>query len=179
MRALRVLVIGAGPAAQALHLPALARLRDEGRVALSLLCDLDAQRAAAAQRKFRFDEFSTDAFASMERTDLDAVYVFGSAQLHQRCGLKALQSGKHLFVEKPIAPSYEQAMLLADAALAGGLVAVGALNRRFYESLRRVRDHAGKTAWRYVEAVFHRAEFSRPVLYGSNTWLGANGIHAL
>lgn len=178
-RPVRVLVVGAGPAACALHLPALARLRDKGQVALCVICDLDARRAAAAQQRFRFHELSTNALASIERQDLDAVYVFGSAQLHYRCGLQALQSGKHLFVEKPIAPSYEDAMNLAEAAHSNGMVAVGALNRRFYESLQQVRCHAGKAGWRFAEAVFHRAEFGRPALYGSKTWLGANGIHAL
>jgi phosphoglycerate dehydrogenase-like enzyme/predicted dehydrogenase len=176
---LRVLVVGAGAAAQALHLPVLARLRDEQRLELCVVCDLDAQRAAAAQRRYRFAEFSTDACSSIERPDLDAVYVYGSAALHQRCGLKALQSGKHLFVEKPVAPSYAAAMLLADAARVSGTVAVGALNRRFYEALRQVRSHAGRSGWRFAEAVFHRAEFARPVPYGSSSWLGANGIHAL
>ncbi len=178
-RPLRILVIGAGPAAQAMHLPVLARLRDQKRLELAIICDLDAQRATAAKQRYGFLEISADASAATRRQDLDAVYIFGSAQLHHRCGLMALRSGKHLFVEKPIAPSYAEAVTLVEAARSSGAVAVGAHNRRFYESLRAVRAHAGKTGWRFAEAVFHKAEFGRPPLYGVHTWLGANGIHAL
>jgi phosphoglycerate dehydrogenase-like enzyme/predicted dehydrogenase len=178
-RPLRILVIGAGPAAQAMHLPVLARLRDQKRLELAIICDLDAQRATAAKQRYGFLEISADASAATRRQDLDAVYIFGSAQLHHRCGLMALRSGKHLFVEKPIAPSYAEAATLVEAARSSGTVAVGAHNRRFYEALTAVRMHAGKTGWRFAEAVFHKAEFGRPPLYGANTWLGANGIHAL
>jgi phosphoglycerate dehydrogenase-like enzyme/predicted dehydrogenase len=178
-RALRALVIGAGPAAQAMHLPVLARLRDERRIDLAMICDLDLKRAAAAQQHYGFRETSADAAAAIQRPDLDLVFIFGSAQLHQRSGLDALRAGKHLFVEKPIAPSYADAMALVEAAHASGCIAVGAHNRRFYESLAAVRAHAGKTTWRFAEAVFHKPEFGRPPLYGADTWLGANGIHAL
>jgi predicted dehydrogenase len=67
------------------------------------------------------------------------VYLFGSAQLHYEYGMIALQAGKHLFVEKPVAPSYLQARALAAAAQTNGLVAVGGHNRRFFKSLAAVR----------------------------------------
>src|SRR6185437_789300 len=130
-RPLRVLVIGAGPAADWLHLPVLARLRDRGEIVLALVCDLQQARAATARQKFRFLEDGGDAVAALERADIDAVYIFGSAQLHYECGMLALRSGKHLFVEKPVAPNYAQARELAEIALARGLIAAGGLNRRF------------------------------------------------
>jgi phosphoglycerate dehydrogenase-like enzyme/predicted dehydrogenase len=179
MRPIRVLVIGAGGAAVAMHLPVLARLRDMGEVVLSLICDIQSERAAAARREFGFLEQSGDGVAALERQDIDAVYIFGSAQLHYEYGLAALRNGKHLFVEKPIAPSYLEAHDLAQTAHAQGLIAVGGLNRRFHQSLAAVRAHAGRTGWRFAEAVFHKPEFGKPPLFGARTWLGANGIHGL
>lgn len=137
--ALRVLVIGAGPASAALHLPALARLRDRGRITLDHLVDLDSGRAAAACRDFGFREHSGTAASALERKDFDAVYILGSAQMHYDYGLLALRSGKHLFVEKPIAPCYVQALELAQTARDHGLIAVGGLNRRFQRALAAVR----------------------------------------
>ena len=142
-RPLRVLVIGAGPAADWLHLPVLARLRDQGEIVLVLVCDIQRARAAAARRKFGFLEDSGDAVAALERTDIDTVYIFGSAQLHYEYGILALRNGKHLFVEKPVAPGYAQARELAEVAGARGLIAVGGLNRRFSKSLAAVRERAG------------------------------------
>ncbi len=178
-RPVRVLVIGAGPAAVAMHLPVLARLRDEGELILMLVCDIQSERAASARRTFGFLEESGDATAALERGDVDAVYIFGSAQLHYEYGLTALLNGKHLFVEKPVAPSYTEAHNLAQTAQARGLIAVGGLNRRFHKSLAAVRARAGRAGWRYAEAVFHKPEFGKPPLFGARSWLGANGIHGL
>lgn len=178
-RSIRVLVIGAGPMADYAHLPALARLRDRGEVTLAVVCDLDPQRARAAGRKFGFLQESGEALGSLQRTDIDAVYIFGGAQLHYEYGMIALQQGKHLFVEKPIAPSYLDALNMAAEASGRGLIAVGGLNRRFYRSMDAVRKRAGVTRWRYAEAVFHKPEFRNPPAFGADTFLSANGIHAL
>ena len=178
-RPLRVLVIGAGPAADWLHMPVLAGLRDRGEIVLVLVCDIQHARAAAARRKFGFLQDSGEAVAALERADIDAVYILGSAQLHYEYGMRALRNGKHLFVEKPVAPSYAQARELVDVARERGLIAVGGLNRRFSKSLAAVRERAGTAGWRFAEAVFHKPEFRNPPSFGARTWLGANGIHAL
>jgi phosphoglycerate dehydrogenase-like enzyme/predicted dehydrogenase len=176
---IRVLVIGAGPTTVSMHLPALAALRDKGEIALVQICDIEHERAAVARRGFGFMEAGSDATAALQRQDIDAVYIFGSAQLHHRLGLMALQNGKHVFVEKPIAPSYALARDMAVNAGERGLVAVGGHNRRFYRSLNAVRARAGKARWRFAEAVFHKPEFGKPVPFGARSWLSANGIHAL
>src|SRR5258708_2618408 len=91
----------------------------------------------------------------------------------------ALRKGKHLFIEKPLAPSYAQARELAELANAQRLIAAGGLNRRFSKSLTAVRARAGEAGWRFAEAVFHKPEFRNPPSFGARTWLGANGIHGL
>ena len=158
--------------------PVLARLRDKGEIVLALVCDLQIERAAEARRQFGFLQESGDGIAALHRSDIDAVYIFGSAQLHYEYGMTALRNGKRLFVEKPIAPTYSDARNMGQAALDRGSVAVGGLNRRFFKSLAAVRARAGKTGWRLAEAVFHKPEFRKPPLFGARTWLGANGIHA-
>ena len=150
----RALVIGAGPAAVEMHLPVLAVLRDRGELTLSVVCDIQRERAAHARRKFGFLEDTGTAAAALARPDIDVVYAFGSAQMHFEYGLAALRNGKHLFVEKPIAPSYAQARQMAQVARANGLVAAGGHNRRFYRSLAAVRARGGNAGWRFAEAVF-------------------------
>src|SRR5215813_9574981 len=103
---LRALIIGAGGMAFHTHLPLLAKLRDEGHVALSIVCDVQRERAGEARKRFSFREDTADAMAALGRDDIDAVYIFGAAQMHHQYGLLALDGGKHLFVEKPIAPSF-------------------------------------------------------------------------
>ncbi|HEX3912611.1 MAG TPA: NAD(P)-dependent oxidoreductase [Steroidobacteraceae bacterium] len=178
-RPLRVVVIGAGPATVNMHLPVLARLRDLRQAELAIICDLDRDRALAAQRVFGFSEESGDGRAVLARQDIDAVYVFGSAQMHYELGMAALRSGKHLFVEKPLAPSYLQAREMAEVAQMQGRIAVVGHNRRYYKSLTQIRERAGKVRCRFGEAVFHKPQFATDPPYGARTWLTANGIHAL
>ncbi len=179
MRPVRALVIGVGAMADFMHLPILARLRDKGELELALICDIQRERAAAARRKFGFLEDSGDAVSAVERQDIEAVYIFGSAQMHYEYGMRALAHGKHLFVEKPVAPSFAEARELAEAARMRGLVAAGGHNRRFYRSLAAARARAGRTGWRAAETVFHKPMFGQPPQFGARSWLGANGIHAL
>jgi phosphoglycerate dehydrogenase-like enzyme/predicted dehydrogenase len=176
---IRVLVIGAGPAPNAIHLPVLARMRDRGLLVLAHVCDIQRDRAAAARRKFGFLHDSGDAVAALERADLDAVYVFCSAQLHYEYGMLALRAGKHLFVEKPVAPTYAYACEMAELASARGLIAAGGLNRRFSQALAAVRARAGRSGFRFAEAIFHKPELFSPPPFGARTWLSANGIHGL
>lgn len=176
---LRALVIGAGPASCQMHLPILAALQQHGELELALVCDLDRERALAAQQRFGFQAHSGAGLAALDRQDIDVVYLFGSAQLHYEYGLTALRNGKHLFVEKPIAPAYNTAQELANTARARGLIAVGGHNRRFYQSVTAVRARGGKARWLFSEAVFHKPESGKPPLFGARTWLSANGIHAL
>jgi phosphoglycerate dehydrogenase-like enzyme/predicted dehydrogenase len=176
---LRALVIGAGATTNLFHLPALAKLSKCGRLDLSVVCDIQPERAAAAKKAFGFREACGDAVAALARPDIDIVYVFSGAQIHWRYGLAALEQGKHLFVEKPIAPSFSQARQLADTARDRNLIAAGGHNRRFYKSIAAVQARAGAVRWRYAEAVFHKPEFGKPPMFGARSWLSANGIHAL
>ena len=179
MTPIRALVIGAGETSAIMHLPVLAGLQAGGRLQLLEICDLRRDRAEAAQRRFGFLRAGGDGMAALGRPDIDAVYLFGDARLHRDYGAAALEAGKHLFVEKPIAPSYADACTLARAAADRGLIAAGGHNRRFYRSLEEIRRRGGKAGWRSAEATFHKPATNQPAPFGATSWLTANGIHAL
>src|SRR5258708_40010673 len=67
LRPVRALVIGAGPAAVAMHLPVLAGLRDAGRIELAVVCDIDHERAALALRQLQFCRICGDLCIALER----------------------------------------------------------------------------------------------------------------
>jgi phosphoglycerate dehydrogenase-like enzyme/predicted dehydrogenase len=176
---IRALVVGAGETSILIHLPVLARLRDRGRLQLVQVCDLRAERATSAKARFGFERSGGDAMLAVERADIDAVYIFGDARMHHDIGMAALKGGKHLFVEKPVAPSHAEACEMAEAAKARGLIAAGGHNRRFYRSMDEVRRRGGRAGWRFAEAVFHKPAAGTPPPFGAKSWLTANGIHAL
>jgi phosphoglycerate dehydrogenase-like enzyme/predicted dehydrogenase len=175
----RALVVGASETAALLHLPVLASLRDAGKLELVEICDLRIESATSARQRFGFACESADAVSAIAQGDIDLVYLFGGARMHHALGMSALRAGKHLFVEKPIAPSYAEAMQLADAAKAGGLIAVGGHNRRFLSAFERIRNEAGSAGWTFAEAVFHKPEFGKAPPFGAVTWLSGNGVHAI
>ncbi len=53
---------------------------------------------------------------SARRPDLDAIVVASSVPTHQPLGLRVLEAGKHVFVEKPLAASVDDARDLVEAA---------------------------------------------------------------
>jgi phosphoglycerate dehydrogenase-like enzyme/predicted dehydrogenase len=175
----RALVIGAGPMASFMHLPILSTLQRAGRVDLRAICDLDSVRASDARGKFGFAEQCGDAARAIERSDIDLVYIFADARIHYEYGMLALSRGKHLFVEKPVAPSYAEARQLSDRAQQQQVIAVGGHNRRFYPSIVEARRRAGLAGWHFAEAVFHKPVQGRSPDFAAATWLSANGIHAL
>lgn len=177
---LRIGVIGAGVNSQRNHLPTLKRLAGEGAVSLSMLCDLNADLAAAAASEFGFARHTHDVEGLLKSDDIDAVYVIGTVQMHAEYLQKALESGKHVFVEKPPAESYAQLRALCDLADRMRRVACVGLNRRFYSSIEAVHaDLAKKTRIYSVEGVYNKPFLNETYLHGSSSWISYSGIHGI
>ena len=66
----------------------------------------------------------------LERPDLDAVCVCTPSEHHAKVALDAIEAGKHVFVEKPIATALEDGLRMAAAArVAGVKLMVGHIER--------------------------------------------------
>ncbi len=94
--------------------------------ALAAVVDSDLERAAEFADKYGVDALSYDAV--LETASIDAVIIVAPAELHADFAIRALEAGKHVFVEKPIALTLEdgEAMKLA-AEKAGKVLMVGHL----------------------------------------------------
>lgn len=84
--------------------------------ALAALVDADPERAReqAAEREvpaLAFDDV-------LGRADIDAVVLATPAETHAAMALKALEAGKHVFVEKPLALCIEEASAVVERAAA-------------------------------------------------------------
>ncbi|MDE2135777.1 MAG: Gfo/Idh/MocA family oxidoreductase [Alphaproteobacteria bacterium] len=85
--------------------------------ALRVICDADAVRGGAMAKDLGA-EFSTDIGSVLLRGDITAVAVATPAVTHAQIVGKALDAGKHVFVEKPIALSVFDANAVATKARA-------------------------------------------------------------
>ena len=100
--------------------------------------------AAQCARRFGFDRATTDSAGLIEADDIDAVVIATRHDSHAAYVVQALHSGKHVFVEKPLAIRQEQVEAIVAATTAAGTGArrpqllVG-FNRRFAPHAQRMR----------------------------------------
>ena len=113
MQKVRVAIAGLGRAARNIHIPALRKISY-------------AEVIGVYDQLQGPSEFPS--FASLEAllaTRPDVVVIATPPDSHLPIALKALEAGAHVFCEKPLASSVEEADVLAEAALkAGRLVSV-------------------------------------------------------
>jgi predicted dehydrogenase len=74
------------------------------------------------------------------RKDIDAVMIATPDHMHAPITLAALQSGKHVYVEKPMAHTIEETRVMTKAALETGLVTQMGNNGHAGEGLRLTRE---------------------------------------
>ncbi|MFP4056413.1 MAG: Gfo/Idh/MocA family protein [Candidatus Brocadiia bacterium] len=83
---------------------------------LKYCCDLDEARLQAFREQYPETRFTTDVDALLGDPQVEAVVIAAPAPQHHPLGLRALQAGKHTYIEKPLALSTRQAgELVAEA----------------------------------------------------------------
>jgi predicted dehydrogenase len=112
----RIGVIGAGQIGTG-HLKTYAEIPDAEVVAVA---DLDQAAADRAKAAFGIDTTYTDYHEMLARDDIDAVDVCLHNRLHMPVAVDALEAGKHVYCEKPMAWSYHDAKKMYEAAQASG-----------------------------------------------------------
>lgn len=129
MAKIKIGIVGCGFIANRKHLPMLLLHNDVEVVAF---CDIIKERAEASAKEFgtadaRVYENYQDLVA---RKDIDVVHVCTPNSTHSEISVAALQSGKHVMCEKPMAKTAAEAKAMLDAAKASGKkLTIGYQNR--------------------------------------------------
>jgi len=126
--ALRLGVIGGGNFAKSVLLPRLAKSADTTLVAIATAT---GRNAKAIGEQYGFQWCTTDYLELLHREEIDAVLIATRHDTHARMTAEALEAGKTVYVEKPLA--IDRAGLdevAAAVARTNGRVMVG-FNRRF------------------------------------------------
>jgi len=133
--------VGAGNYASSMLLPHLAKNDD---AVLTHVATNKSLSAANAQRRFGFANISTDADAVLDDESVDAVFVVTRHSSHAGLTCRALERGKAVFVEKPLALTTEEVDRIAAVIDATGndRLMVG-FNRRFAPLLTELRSRFG------------------------------------
>lgn len=127
MAMVKWLLVGAGDIANNRIAPALAEAADSTMVAV---CDVRLEAATALAKKFGVNQFYGDFERALAESGADAVYLATPVALHVPHGLRVLESGKHLLVEKPLGLNATECQCLARAAQGSNKLAGCAYYRR-------------------------------------------------
>ncbi|WP_152657707.1 Gfo/Idh/MocA family protein [Oceanobacillus sp. CFH 90083] len=127
---LKIGIIGCGGIAFSKHMPSLSRFSD--LVELKAFCDLDGQKAEHAKEKFGNSEalVYNDYIQLLKNQEIDVVHVLTPNASHAEITIKALEAGKHVMCEKPMAINSEEAKKMVEAAeRTGKKLTIGYQNR--------------------------------------------------
>jgi predicted dehydrogenase len=83
-----------------------------------VLVGRDAGEVAAAAAKYGWAESATDWRTVLERDDIHIVDICAPGWMHAEIAIAALEAGKHVLVEKPLANALAEAEAMTDAARA-------------------------------------------------------------
>jgi predicted dehydrogenase len=86
------------------------------------ICDLNLERLAPVKSRYPQVEIGSDYDEVLRDPEVDAVAIATPVSTHFRLAMGALMAGKHVFVEKPIAASAQEAERLVEEAAKRGLV---------------------------------------------------------
>lgn len=140
MRKIRLGIIGTGMAFERLHLPVLEKMQDQFEiVALANRSMEDAMRLAE-RLKIPMENVYEDYQKILQREDIEAIDIAVPIQENFRVSEDAARAGKHIFCEKPMAASMEEALRYRDFARKYQNKILIAENYRYSEEINKIRD---------------------------------------
>jgi predicted dehydrogenase len=135
-RIVKVGVLGAGAWARFAHLPGYAR---DARCQVVGIADVEIDRAREAAREFNVATACADARELIERRDIDLIDVCTPSHTHFDLAWAALEAGKHVRCEKPVAYDYRETRRLAAVARARGLKTKLGFTFRYSPAMRYMK----------------------------------------
>jgi predicted dehydrogenase len=121
-------LVGAGNLAKWAHLPALGKIAG---ARLHAVHSNSGARGKSYAMRFGANYASSDYHEILNDKDVDAVIIATRHKEHARQAIDALEAGKHVFIEKPMAVTIEECQQIYRAVQASGKQLMVGFNRRF------------------------------------------------
>jgi predicted dehydrogenase len=153
---LRVGVIGCGAIAQVMHIPHL--LEYDEKFQLVALADMNPAVLAAVADHFHISHRYVDWGAMLEREDIDAVLICHAGS-HRDSVIAALDLGKHVLVEKPLAWNLREVQEVAARASDSDCVVQLGYHKLYDPAFAYAREQVGKMPdLAYARITVHHAD---------------------
>ncbi|MEG0353994.1 MAG: Gfo/Idh/MocA family oxidoreductase [Niameybacter sp.] len=160
-RVVKVGVIGCGGIGTQKHMPSLAKLKNVEMVAF---CDIIEERAENACKKFGTADakYYVDYKELLQDETIEVIHVCTPNRSHSFITIDALEAGKHVMCEKPMAKTTREAKAMVEAAhRTGKKLTVGYQNRYREDSLYLKRacenEELGEVYYAKAHALRRRA----------------------
>ncbi|MEG1426069.1 MAG: Gfo/Idh/MocA family oxidoreductase [Oscillospiraceae bacterium] len=115
----KVALVGCGSIAESIYIP---QMRHFPNVELVAVCDILPERAKDYAERFHVPNWYGSIEELLEKCDFEILMDTASIPAHHELNMKALKAGKHLYSQKPIAPTVEQVDEQIRAAKEAGVV---------------------------------------------------------
>lgn len=135
----KVGIIGTGGIANACHLPGYASIADQCEIVA--VCDILPDVMATAAEKFGSPKQYADYRELIADPSIDAVSIATPNKFHLEPTVLALQAGKHVLCEKPLAMNAAEARQMCAAARESGKILQVALQQRFSGPMRFMKEY--------------------------------------
>lgn len=137
MKTLKLGMIGAGDVARNGHMPSFSI---NPKVEVVAVADPDMQAAQSLADEFEVGKVVKDYHEILGDPSIDVVDICTPHYLHYQITMDALNAGKHVICEKPIAMNLDEADRMIEAAHELGLWLLIVLNQRFMPVHRKVKE---------------------------------------
>lgn len=131
-----VAVIGAG----AIGLDHIKSFQSHPAAKVVALAEVSPERGREAADKFNIPELVTDYKTLLARDDIDVVSIALPNYLHAPVGLEALQAGKNVMIDKPIATNAADAARLVEEAKKQGVLLMVGQNQRMTPTVQTAKQ---------------------------------------
>jgi predicted dehydrogenase len=123
---------------------ALSELAD---VSVSFICDVQEARLRQAAARFSQIPVCKDISEAIRRNDADAVIISTPASTHYELARLALESGRHVIVEKPLALEVEHCERLGELAEKKGLTLMVAHTFLYNSGIQKLREYVKSSSF--------------------------------
>jgi predicted dehydrogenase len=183
MKALKVVMIGAGARANQVIYPSFNDLAKQGRVEILGICDIDAERLKTTAGKYGIaKQYGAGGVFDYQKmiADLkpDAVVAVGQPHIMYDIWMWCLLQGLHLYIEKPLALTIHQARALAAVAEEKNVVTQVSLQRRYTPMVAMLREECLKRGdLTHVVCKFYKSDLNN--FLGARDHMMDDTVHAL
>ena len=176
-----LVLIGCGKISNGVHIPALIKLRNEGKINILGTCDIDLEASSLASKKFDINNFTDDWKTLVDQVSPDAVSICLPPKISAKVSEQAILRGLHVISEKPPGINLKQSLMIKRASerYNQNTHMIG-FNRRYAPILKKLvkkSNKLGKPNTFY--GTFNRPSIGEVPSNNVDNWIISDSIHII